>query len=53
MSNQHSEKANLTQQCKAALSEISFPDLATRKLFEGLIQETERTANLLAEQKIL
>lgn len=49
----HNEKRDLAKECKALLGEVSFPDLATRQLFENLIKQSEQTATLLAEQKIL
>lgn len=52
-SHQQEKPQQIVAQCKAVLNDITFPDLATRRLFEQLINQTEHTAQLLGEQKIL
>jgi hypothetical protein len=48
----------LARQCFSRLGDVTFPDLATRQLFEQLIQESapasmDVVANSLAQQKLL
>jgi hypothetical protein len=50
------DPAALADQCRAALSNITFHDMATRQLFETLIARADslsQTAQALGEQKIL
>ncbi len=48
----------LARQCFSKLNDVTFPDLATRQLFEKLIQESgtpgmDATAHALGQQKLL
>jgi hypothetical protein len=48
----------IAKQCSSKLNEVTFPDLATRQLFEKLIEESSspalhNTAEALAQQKLL
>ena len=48
----------IAKQCFSKLNDVTFPDLATRQLFEKLIEESSspalrNTAESLAQQKLL
>ncbi|MES2985441.1 MAG: hypothetical protein V4735_09670 [Pseudomonadota bacterium] len=52
------EVATLAGQCREAMTDVTFHDLATRQLFEALITRAgndavSQTAQALGEQKIL
>jgi hypothetical protein len=59
MSQSHQASTDkLARQCFSKLGDVTFPDLATRQLFEKLIQESgtpgmDVTAQALGQQKLL
>lgn len=55
---QHIPAEPIAKQCFSKMNEVTFPDLATRQLFEKLIEESSspalrNTAESLAQQKLL